>query len=63
MSVPIDWKELNSRLTSDHFTIHNLPTRLSRLKKDPWAAIDSVNQSITASMVRKLGSIRTNSVR
>jgi bifunctional non-homologous end joining protein LigD len=53
VSVPIDWKELSSSLKSDHFTIQNLPKRLSRLKKDPWGDIFQVKQSITASMTRK----------
>jgi hypothetical protein len=46
--------ELSSKLKSDHFTIKNLPARLARLKKDPWAEIDSSKQSIKASMLRKL---------
>jgi len=54
VSVPIDWKELSGSLKSDHFTIQNLPKRISRLKKDPWGDIFQVKQSITASMTRKL---------
>lgn len=61
VSVPLSWEELNSRLTSDHFTVRNLPGRLSRLKKDPWAGISAVNQAITKSMVRTLKSIRARS--
>lgn len=54
VSVPIAWEELTSRMRSDHFTIHNLPARLKRLKKDPWADMPGTKQLITASMVRKL---------
>ena len=39
VSVPIAWDELSNKITSNHFNIRNLPARLSRLKKDPWAAI------------------------
>ena len=54
VSVPIDWEELSGRLKSDHFTIQNLPLRLSQLKKDPWADIFHIKQSITTSMIHKL---------
>jgi bifunctional non-homologous end joining protein LigD len=54
VSVPITWEELSNKITSSHFNIQNLPLRLSRLKKDPWAAIDKTEQGITASMLKKL---------
>ncbi len=57
VSVPITWDELSSRIKSDHFNIQNLPTRLAKLKKDPWADIGKTKQSITASMLKKLTSV------
>jgi bifunctional non-homologous end joining protein LigD len=54
VSVPITWNELDDKLTSDYFNISNLPARLARLKKDPWAGIDKTKQSITASMMKQL---------
>jgi bifunctional non-homologous end joining protein LigD len=48
VSVPIDWDELSPRLTSDHFTIANLPRRLAGLRKDPWAGYASVRQRLPA---------------
>lgn len=54
VSVPIAWDELDSRLKSDHFTIRNLPARLAKLRKDPWADIHKTAQSITAAMFKKL---------
>ena len=54
VSVPITWEELNAKLTSDYFNIANLPPRLARMKKDPWAGIDSIKQSIKASMLTML---------
>jgi bifunctional non-homologous end joining protein LigD len=53
VSVPISWDEL-SKITSNHFNIQNLPGRLLRLRKDPWAGIHKTDQGITASMLRKL---------
>lgn len=57
VSVPIKWEELDNRLTSDHFTIENLPARLARLKKDPWADMLSTKQNVTAAMLKTLQSI------
>ena len=54
VSVPIAWEELTASLRSDHFTIENLPARLSKLKKDPWAELPKTRQSITAAMVKHL---------
>ena len=54
MSVPITWDELSNKTTSNHFNVQNLPARLLRLKKDPWAAIHKTEQGITAAMLRKL---------
>jgi bifunctional non-homologous end joining protein LigD len=55
VSVPLTWDELTPDIHSDTFTIRNLPERLASLKKDPWADIAKVRQSITASMLKKLG--------
>jgi bifunctional non-homologous end joining protein LigD len=54
VSAPISWEELSARLHSDHFTIENLPLRLSKLKKDPWANMAKTKQSITAAMLKRL---------
>jgi DNA primase len=44
--VPIAWEELTPSLTSDHFTIANLPRRLAGLKADPWAGYWTPNQGL-----------------
>jgi bifunctional non-homologous end joining protein LigD len=54
VSVPIAWDELSSALHSDHFTIANLPSRLSKLKQDPWADMSKTKQTITAAMRKRL---------
>jgi bifunctional non-homologous end joining protein LigD len=54
VSVPIAWDELSAKLKSDHYTIKNVPGRLSRLKIDPWAGIGDVKQSITAPMLKRV---------
>lgn len=39
VSVPVDWSELGSLKSADQYTVLILPTRLKRLRKDPWAGI------------------------
>ena len=46
VSTPISWDELTAAIHSDHFNVANLPARLKSLKRDPWAKIDEVRQSI-----------------
>ena len=52
MSVPLGWDELSSRITSDHFTIANLPERLAGLTADPWAAYWRSRQSLPSEAAR-----------
>ncbi|HUQ72176.1 MAG TPA: non-homologous end-joining DNA ligase, partial [Planctomycetaceae bacterium] len=54
VSVPLSWDELTPAVPSDQFTIRNLADRLSSLKKDPWAKIGSVRQSLTKSVKKKV---------
>jgi len=54
VSVPIAWEELTPRLRSDHFTIANVPARLEKLKKDPWAELATTKQSITRAILKQL---------
>jgi bifunctional non-homologous end joining protein LigD len=55
VSVPLTWEELTPDIRADEFTVRNLRERLSKLNRDPWAKINSVRQSLTASLRRKLG--------
>lgn len=48
VSTPIDWSELGALKGADQFTVKNLPQRLSRLRKDPWAGIGRVKQKLPA---------------
>jgi bifunctional non-homologous end joining protein LigD len=48
VATPIAWEELNSRTRPDMFNIKNLPKRLAKLKKDPWADFFKVRQSLNA---------------
>jgi bifunctional non-homologous end joining protein LigD len=54
VSVPLRWDELTPAIRSDTFTVRNLGDRLAKLKKDPWADIGSVRQSLTQKLKQKL---------
>ncbi|HVX13653.1 MAG TPA: DNA ligase D [Pirellulales bacterium] len=54
VSVPVPWEELDELRTPDHFNVRNVPARLAALKQDPWAAMLTTRQSITAAMLQKL---------
>jgi bifunctional non-homologous end joining protein LigD len=47
VATPIGWEELTARTRPDMYTIANLPKRLEKLKKDPWADFFKTRQSIT----------------
>jgi bifunctional non-homologous end joining protein LigD len=46
VSVPLGWEELSPAITSDHYTIVNLPRRLAGLKADPWARYRTLRQKL-----------------
>ena len=46
VSVPIDWSELRTLKAANQYTVQNLTQRLSRLRKDPWAGIGGLKQTL-----------------
>jgi bifunctional non-homologous end joining protein LigD len=52
VAVPLRWEELGKLKSGHDFDIHNTPKRLARLRKDPWAGIDEVRQSLDDVMER-----------
>ena len=46
VAVPLRWEELGKIKSGAQFDIRSLPARLKRLRKDPWAGIDEVKQSL-----------------
>jgi bifunctional non-homologous end joining protein LigD len=47
VATPIAWEELSSKTRPDMYNIANLPGRLVKMRKDPWASFFSVRQSIS----------------
>jgi bifunctional non-homologous end joining protein LigD len=46
VSVPIAWSELGALKSAAQYTVLNLPARLGRLRKDPWADIGRIKQKL-----------------
>lgn len=46
VSTPIDWPELGALKSASQYNVRNLPARLKRLRKDPWAAIGRFKQKL-----------------
>ncbi|HEX2932636.1 MAG TPA: DNA ligase D [Candidatus Binatia bacterium] len=55
VSTPIDWEEITRDVRFDHFNVKNVPARLKRLKRDPWAEFLKIRQSITKEMMKRVG--------
>ena len=55
VATPLAWEELKKDLRFDHFNVKNLPARLKRAKRDPWAEFFSVRQTVTRSMMDQVG--------
>ncbi len=54
VSVPLSWKEVESGVRSDQFTIRDLPQRLADLRSDPWEGFFALKQSVSAAARRAL---------
>jgi len=46
VSTPISWNELGKLEAPSLYTVENVPQRLQRLRKDPWADIGRVKQRL-----------------
>jgi bifunctional non-homologous end joining protein LigD len=54
VAMPITWQELARISGPAHFTLENTLPRLKRLRKDPWAALIKIRQSIPFDRIREL---------
>ncbi|MPZ76868.1 MAG: DNA ligase D [Deltaproteobacteria bacterium] len=55
VSTPIEWGETTRDVRFDHFNVKNVPARLKRLKRDPWAEFMETRQSVTKAMMKQVG--------
>jgi bifunctional non-homologous end joining protein LigD len=55
VATPIAWEELAQDVRFSYFNVGNVPARLGRLKRDPWAAFFDVRQSVTKPTMKRVG--------
>jgi bifunctional non-homologous end joining protein LigD len=55
VATPLDWDELPSLTGGSQFTAMNMRDRLSGLREDPWVAVSTTSQGLTARMLAKVG--------
>jgi len=46
VAVPVDWSELGALNSANQYTLRNLMQRMSKLRKDPWAAMGRIKQAL-----------------
>ena len=46
VAVPLRWEELGRLESSRQYTLRTVPSRLARLKRDPWEGIDTLAQDL-----------------
>jgi len=52
VAMPLRWSELGKLKSGHDFDIRSTPTRLARLRSDPWAGIDDVQQNLDDIMAK-----------
>ena len=55
VATPIEWEELASDVRFDHFNLKNVPTRLAKMKRDPWAAMARTRPFVSPAMQKSIG--------
>jgi len=58
VSAPLGWSELTPKLRTERLNVLTIPERLSGFPEDPWKGMDTVRQTVTAAMLRKVGAPR-----
>ncbi len=54
ISTPVTWDEIDEDIRGTHFNMHNVPARLAKLRKDPWAGYWSCKQALSKAVIQRL---------
>jgi bifunctional non-homologous end joining protein LigD len=52
VSTPLRWREVNAKLEPSRFTIKTVPSRLKRMKPDPWGQVLGTVPDLPSSLAR-----------
>ena len=56
VSTPVAWDEIDEDIRGTHFNLLNVPARVAKLRKDPWAGYWKREQALTKAIITKMGS-------
>jgi bifunctional non-homologous end joining protein LigD len=54
VSTPVTWDEIDADIRGTHFNLHNVPDRVAKLRKDPWAGYWKAGQALTKAIIREM---------
>jgi bifunctional non-homologous end joining protein LigD len=54
VSTPVGWDEIDEDIRGTHFNLHNVPARIAKQRKDPWAKYWGATQALTRTAIKKL---------
>jgi bifunctional non-homologous end joining protein LigD len=54
VSTPVSWDEIDDDIRGTHFNLHNVPARVARQRKDPWAGYWQCRQVLKKGMRERL---------
>jgi bifunctional non-homologous end joining protein LigD len=57
VSTPVAWEEIDEDIRGTHFNLHNVPARVAKLRKDPWAGYWTRQQSLTKQTLQRLADL------
>ena len=55
VATPLSWDDVENGVKPDAFTVATVPSRLKKLKSDPWTEMPKLRQSISARVRREVG--------
>src|SRR6188508_858763 len=53
VSTPVSWDEIDDDIRGTHFNLRNVPARMAKQRKDPWAGYWTTKQALTKAMIQK----------
>jgi bifunctional non-homologous end joining protein LigD len=57
VSTPVAWEEIDEDIRGTHFNLHNVPARVAKQRKDPWAGYWTRQQSLTKQTLQRLADL------
>jgi bifunctional non-homologous end joining protein LigD len=57
VSTPVSWDEIDDDIRGTHFNLHNVPARIAKQRKDPWANYGKATQALTKTIIEKLAKL------